>query len=151
MQWQIGMQVFVSVTWARFISLYVCPAVIRMLGHPSFNAPDTFAPHHRPAYARPSLRSHTPTFSDLHRQHGPLHPVRWSHLMKSTDGRKTWNYFSTAGPGGEPAVVRLSRTEMTAVIRGDRDSCMKQTFSHDGGKTWSEPVKLEVGKVLPDL
>lgn len=76
---------------------------------------------------------------------------RWSHLMRSTDEGRTWNYFSTIGPGGEPAVVRLSATEQTAVIRGDRDSCMKQMFSHDAGKTWTEPVKLEVGKVLPDL
>jgi hypothetical protein len=76
---------------------------------------------------------------------------RWSHLMRSTDEGKTWNYFSTVGPGGEPAVVRLSDKEQTAVIRGDRDACMKQMFSSDGGKTWSKPVALEVGKVLPDL
>lgn len=76
---------------------------------------------------------------------------RWSHLMRSTDEGKTWNHFSTIGPGGEPAVVRLSPTEQTAVIRGDRDSLMQQMFSHDGGKTWTQPVKLEVGKVLPDL
>jgi photosystem II stability/assembly factor-like uncharacterized protein len=76
---------------------------------------------------------------------------RWTHLMKSTDGGRTWSYFSTVGPGGEPAIVRLSSTEMTAVIRGDRDSQMKQTFSHDGGKTWGAPVALEVGKVCPDL
>jgi photosystem II stability/assembly factor-like uncharacterized protein len=76
---------------------------------------------------------------------------RWSHLMKSSDEGKTWNYSSTVGPGGEPAVVRLSPSEWTAVIRGDRDSCMKQMFSNDGGRTWTEPVKLEVGKVLPDL
>lgn len=76
---------------------------------------------------------------------------RWSHLMRSTDEGKTWNHFSTVGPGGEPAVVRLSATEQTAVIRGDRNSRMKQMFSHDSGRTWSKPVDLEVGKVLPDL
>jgi hypothetical protein len=76
---------------------------------------------------------------------------RFSHLLRSTDEGRTWNYFSTVGPGGEPAVVRLGSGEQTAVIRGDRDSRMKQTFSHDGGKTWSVPVTLEVGKVLPDL
>ena len=47
--------------------------------------------------------------------------------------------------------MRLSDTEMTAVIRGDRNSRMKQTFSRDDGKTWSAPVELEVGRVLPDL
>lgn len=77
--------------------------------------------------------------------------VRMSHLMQSTDDGRTWNYFATVGPGGEPAVVRLSASEQTAVIRGDRDSRMKQMFSHDGGKTWTAPIGLEVGKVLPDL
>ena len=77
--------------------------------------------------------------------------VRMSHLVRSTDEGRTWTYFSTIGPGGEPAVCRLSATEQTAVIRGDRDSQMKQMFSNDGGRTWSKPVRLEVGKVLPDL
>ncbi|WP_395740435.1 exo-alpha-sialidase [Prosthecobacter sp.] len=76
---------------------------------------------------------------------------RWSHLLRSTDEGRTWNHFSVVGPGGEPAVVRLSATEQTAVIRGDRNSLMRQMFSHDAGKTWSAPVDLEVGKVLPDL
>jgi len=82
---------------------------------------------------------------------GRKNTERWSHLMRSTDEGKTWNYFSTIGVGGEPAVVRLSDTEQTAVIRGERDACMKQMFSHDAGKTWSKPIALEVGKVLPDL
>lgn len=76
---------------------------------------------------------------------------RWSHLMRSTDEGRTWKHFATVGPGGEPAVLRLSPTEQTAVIRGDRDGRMRQMFSHDAGKTWTEPVALEVGKVLPDL
>lgn len=82
---------------------------------------------------------------------GRNNTVRMSHLMRSTDNGRTWNYFSTIGPGGEPAVVRLGGGEMTAVIRGDRDSCMKQMFSRDGGRTWTKPIALEVGKVLPDL
>jgi hypothetical protein len=82
---------------------------------------------------------------------GRNNTVRMSHLMRSTDEGKTWTYVSTIGPGGEPSVCRLSATEQTAVIRGDRDSCMKQMFSHDAGKTWSKPIKLEVGRVLPDL
>jgi photosystem II stability/assembly factor-like uncharacterized protein len=82
---------------------------------------------------------------------GRNNTVRMSHLVRSTDHGKTWTYFSTIGPGGEPAVCRLSATEQTAVIRGDRNSRMKQMFSRDGGKTWTQPVELEVGKVLPDL
>lgn len=82
---------------------------------------------------------------------GRLTTARFSHLVRSLDEGKTWHYVSTIGPGGEPAVVRLSETEQTAVIRGDRNSRMKQMFSQDAGKTWSDPVELEVGKVLPDL
>jgi photosystem II stability/assembly factor-like uncharacterized protein len=82
---------------------------------------------------------------------GRNNTVRMSHLMRSTDEGRTWTHFSTIGPGGEPAVCRLSDTEQTAVIRGDRNSRMKQMFSHDAGKTWTKPVELEVGKVLPDL
>ena len=76
---------------------------------------------------------------------------RWSHLVRSMDEGKTWRYYSTVGQGGEPAVVRLSATEQTAVIRGDRDSRMTQVFSNDAGKSWSKPIYLEEGKVLPDL
>ncbi|MDB6138789.1 MAG: exo-alpha-sialidase, partial [Verrucomicrobiaceae bacterium] len=74
-----------------------------------------------------------------------------THLVKTTDEGSTWNYVSTLGPGGEPAVARLSATEMVAVIRGTGTSQLTEVFSHDGGKTWSEPAKLEVGKVAPDL
>lgn len=76
---------------------------------------------------------------------------RYSHLMRSTDGGKTWNHFSVVGPGGEPAVCRLSDTEQVAVIRGEANFCMKQMFSHDAGKTWTQPVQMEEGRVLPDL
>ncbi len=77
--------------------------------------------------------------------------TRHSHLVRSTDGGRTWDHFGTVGPGGEPAVVRLGGGEMTAVIRGEADFRMRQTFSSDGGRTWSEPTLLEVGRVLPDL
>lgn len=77
--------------------------------------------------------------------------VRWSHLMRSSDNGKTWKHFSTIGPGGEPAVARLNDKEMVAILRGETDARMRQTFSHDGGKTWSPPVMLEEGRVCPDL
>jgi hypothetical protein len=77
--------------------------------------------------------------------------VRTSHLVRSGDNGRTWKYVSTVNRGGEPAVVRVSATEWTAVNRADRNSLMTQVFSHDAGKTWSKPVALEVGKVAPDL
>jgi photosystem II stability/assembly factor-like uncharacterized protein len=76
---------------------------------------------------------------------------RASHLVKTMDQGRTWNYVSTIGPGGEPAVARLSGTKMTAVIRGAKTSPMTQVFSDDGGRTWGKPVTLEEGKVAPDL
>lgn len=82
---------------------------------------------------------------------GRIRTTRWSHLMRSVDEGKTWTYFSTIGPGGEPAVVRLNATEQTAVIRGEADFRMRQVFSQNGGKTWSEPTLMEEGRVLPDL
>jgi hypothetical protein len=77
--------------------------------------------------------------------------TRHSHLMRSIDEGRTWTHFSTIGPGGEPAVVRLGGGEMTAVIRGEADFRMRQTFSSDGGKTWTPAEPLEMGRVLPDL
>ncbi len=81
---------------------------------------------------------------------GRTRTMRMSHLVRSTDNGRTWNYLSTIGPGGEPAVVRLTDTKMTAVIRGG-GSRMYQMFSQNAGRTWTEHVELEVGKVLPDL
>lgn len=80
---------------------------------------------------------------------GQMRTVRMSHLMRSTDDGRTWNYSSTIAPGGEPAVARLSATEWVAVTRDP--SLMMQVFSHDAGKTWSKPVTLEEGTVAPDL
>jgi len=102
--------------------------------------------------------------------------MRRSHLFRSTDLGKNWDYVSTVAPGGEPAVVKLTETEWTAITRptaveprlqaklvpqlgADPAKIttlagimpMVQAFSHDGGKTWSDPAILEEGRVAPDL
>jgi photosystem II stability/assembly factor-like uncharacterized protein len=77
--------------------------------------------------------------------------VRLSHMLRTTDDGRTWHYVSTIGPGGEPAVARLSASEMTAVIRGVNSTQMTQTFSRDAGRTWETPILLEEGRVAPDL
>lgn len=74
-----------------------------------------------------------------------------AHLMKTTDRGETWRHASTIAPFGETAVARLSPTEMTAVCRQGTMMPMRQVWSHDGGKTWSEPAVLEVGSVDPDV
>ena len=88
---------------------------------------------------------------NMKRADGRMVTSRFTHLLRSTDNGKTWDYQSTVGPGGEPALVKLSDTEMTAVIRGEANFCMKESFSHDAGKTWSAPVQMEEGRVMPDL
>ena len=84
------------------------------------------------------------------RQRGASHrPNSESFLMQSDDAGRTWTHFSTIGPGAEPTVARISDTEMTAVLR--MSGPFQQRWSKDGGRTWSEPVTLEVGSVDADL
>ncbi|MEQ1851033.1 MAG: sialidase family protein [Chthoniobacteraceae bacterium] len=77
--------------------------------------------------------------------------VMSSYLLKSTDAGATWNYFSTIGDGPEPSVVRFSSTEMMAILRTLSFGPLLQTWSHDGGKTWSKLTPLEEGSVAPDM
>ncbi len=81
---------------------------------------------------------------------GKKDTARISHLVRTADKGQTWTHVAAIGPGGEPAVTRLSATKMTAVIRGAKNSQMTQVFCNDG-KTWEKPVALEVGKVAPDM
>lgn len=74
-----------------------------------------------------------------------------SYLMKSADAGKTWTYFSTIGEGPEPSVVRFSATEMMAILRPLSFGPLRQTWSHDGGKTWDKLTPLEEGSVAPDM
>lgn len=74
---------------------------------------------------------------------------RRSFLVRTTNGGATWNHYSTIGPTAEPSLVRLSPTEMTAVLR--HRGPLLQTWSRDNGKTWSEPITLEERGVDPDM
>lgn len=79
-------------------------------------------------------------------------PERHTHLLRSTDLGKTWIHLAHVGPGGEPAVVRLSDREWLAVTRPDAHmSNFLQHRSLDGGKTWKFERTLEEGSVMPDL
>lgn len=79
-------------------------------------------------------------------------PERHTHLFRSTDLGKTWEYAAHVGLGGEPAIVRLSAQEWLAVTRPDAHmSNLLQHRSHDGGKTWRFERTLEEGSVMPDL
>jgi hypothetical protein len=73
------------------------------------------------------------------------------YLMQTTDKGKTWTHFSTIGKGDEPGVARTSAQEWTALLRQDSWSPLHQVWSHDGGKTWSEPKVLEEASVDPDV
>jgi hypothetical protein len=74
-----------------------------------------------------------------------------SYLMKSSDAGATWNHFSTIGDGPEPSIIRFSDTEMMAILRTLSFGPLLQTWSHDGGKTWSKLTSLEEGSVAPDM
>ena len=76
---------------------------------------------------------------------------RYSHLVRSTDGGKTWEHSAVIGAGGEPAVARLGGGKMTALLRTGPFKPFHQVFSDDDGKTWSAPVLTEEGSVCPDL
>jgi photosystem II stability/assembly factor-like uncharacterized protein len=76
---------------------------------------------------------------------------RFSHLVRSTDNGTTWNHLAVVGPGGEPAIAKTGHGRMTAVLRIGPFRPLLQTFSEDGGKTWSAGTLLEVGSVCPDL
>jgi len=72
-------------------------------------------------------------------------------LLRSDDSGRTWRHFASIPKAGEPAVARLSPTEMTAIYRQGTLMPMAQVWSHDAGRTWSEPVTLEEGSVAPDI
>lgn len=74
-----------------------------------------------------------------------------AHLLRSDDTGRTWRHFASIPKGGEPAVARLSPTDMTAIYRQGTLMPMAQVWSHDTGRTWSAPVTLEEGSVAPDL
>ncbi|MEW6355702.1 MAG: sialidase family protein [Planctomycetota bacterium] len=72
-------------------------------------------------------------------------------LLQTTDRGLTWKLFSNIGAGHEPAVARLSDTDMVAILRQGTMKPFHQVRSNDGGKTWSEPATLEEGSVDADL
>ncbi len=75
----------------------------------------------------------------------------YAYLMQTTDEGNTWTHFSTIGKGDEPGVARITPQEWTALLRQDSWAPLHQVWSHDGGKTWSQPVVLEEGSVDPDV
>ena len=75
----------------------------------------------------------------------------FGYMMQTMDQGKTWTHFGTIGKGDEPGVARITPQEWTALLRQDSWSPLHQVWSHDGGKTWSQPVVLEEGSVDPDV
>jgi len=72
-------------------------------------------------------------------------------LLRSEDRGLTWNYFSTLGPRPEPSVVRFSATDMMSLLRVNGWMPFEQSWSSDGGRTWTPPRRLEEGSVDADL
>lgn len=76
---------------------------------------------------------------------------RHSHLVRSTDGGIKWDHYAMIGPGAEPAIMQTSPGKFTALLRTGPFKPFDQTFSEDGGKTWTKPVPIEEGSVCADL
>lgn len=70
--------------------------------------------------------------------------------LKSTDDGKTWRHEAAIIPGGEPAVAKLSPTEMTCVIRGERLDPVNGLVA-GRWQNLEHPRVLEEGCVDPDL
>lgn len=75
----------------------------------------------------------------------PARTVSASHVIYSDDHGKSWNIGGTARPGmNECQVVELADGKGSMLLsmrnhpRGDHRA---ESISHDGGKTWSEPVR----------
>ncbi len=79
-------------------------------------------------------------------------PRERHYLMQSTDAGKTWTRFSGPIVGGdEPSVARITPQEWTALVRQGSWCPLLQLWSHDGGKTWGQPMVLEEGSVDADV
>lgn len=72
-------------------------------------------------------------------------------VLKSSDAGATWTHHSTLGPRAEPCMVKISETEMMAILRQGGWLPLEQIWSKDGGKSWTPPLVLEEGSVDPDL
>ena len=77
-----------------------------------------------------------------------------SWLMRSEDGGLNWHYHSTIAAlpelgvegFGEPNVTLLADGSLMAVLRngGGEDAPVWMARSHDGGRTWSYPVRTNI-------
>lgn len=80
-------------------------------------------------------------------------------LVRSTDGGKTWGYYSTIarderiGHLDEPVLVRLASGELFCVMRNRSGVPMYSTRSKDHGRTFSPPRRLPAyaASVFPDM
>jgi len=82
-----------------------------------------------------------------------------SAVVRSTDDGRTWpgdQDFQIRSASNvdlvEPAIVKLGGRHVLAIMRSDRsDKLAMESRSHDGGLTWSEPVKTQLMAQGSDL
>ncbi|MBN1344370.1 MAG: exo-alpha-sialidase [Phycisphaerae bacterium] len=97
--------------------------------------------------------------------HNPKRPYSRTYVCESSDGGKTWRYVSTIGYDhigsegyNEGAMVALPDGRLMAVLRTGsmrdpkcQDNPIMQSYSEDGGRTWSKPTRTGAAGAFPDL
>jgi len=89
-----------------------------------------------------------------------------TYVCRSSDQGETWDYLNTIGYDpelgaegyNEASMQRLPNGEILCVLRTGGDSCkhhqdnpLMMSRSRDEGKTWTQPVRIGVDGVYPDL
>ncbi len=97
--------------------------------------------------------------------HNVRRPYSRTYTCESTDGGKTWSYLTTIGYDylgsegyNEGVMAALPDGRLIAMLRTGsmkdprcQDNPIMQTYSCDGGRTWSEPVRSSATGAFPDL
>ena len=86
-------------------------------------------------------------------------PMYRSFMLSSTDDGQSWKYLSTIAYDGEtgqesfcePSITNFGNGELLVIMRTGRYAPLYQSRSLDGGKTWGEPVSLEMLGLQPKM
>jgi hypothetical protein len=92
---------------------------------------------------------------DEHRRRGDQHDDR-SWVFRSTDGGDTWRLIlmgsdAATGWGNEAALVEAAAGRVLALLRQVPPGFLVESWSDDGGRTWSQPLRTDIWGYPPHL